>query len=964
MCSVSSAAKEFYGYPFCLVKQFFFVGICRYSTMYDNLPKSADQAIEMTGGIQSSGGMTTHLAIEGMTCGVCVAAVTNGLQNLKGVSSVAVSFVTERAAVHHSLGVSVDDLIERVEDIGFRATVIDSEHENNNAKTGENKLGPRMETVRLKIFGMTCATCSGSVEEGLRLVDGVKDAIVSLVTEEAKVEYDMEKVGIRTLISAVEDRGFDAVLAKSADNSQQLAALSRVNEIQKYRRDVIKALILGLPVFILEKLVPGVLPFLGFLKSRLVLGIYLDDLICLALTIPVQFGIGWRFYQKAYVTLKHRSPNMDVLVAISTSCAFFFSVFSVLYNLIKGLEAAPTTLWDTSVMIITFVVFGKYLENRAKGQTSVALSRLISLMPSTTTIYSNPENYVPGEAIGPKEETVAADLLQRNDIVILRPGEKVPADGIVLDGFSYVSEAHITGESYPILKQPGDSVIGGSVNGSGKLDFRVLRAGSDTKLAHIVRLVEDAQTTRAPVQQFVDYAAGYFVPSVLFLGIGTFAIWMVVSHVFSNPPAIFKSSEGSLMICLRMCISVIVVACPCALGLATPTAVMVATGVGAQNGILIKGGIVLEAANKVDVVLFDKTGTLTYGNMKISDFKILAKEPALWWHLLGLLEENSEHPIAKSLVLKAKNMSSIAEDVQFEGHVSDFENLAGQGVRGKLELSDGSSYHVIVGNKTMLELHGVDCNDLPRSVSEGPETYVLVSIDHKYAGWLTMSDTIKPHAKETIDFLKSYKFEIGMVSGDQRAVGLRVASAVGVSSSMVWTGVSPQGKVEIVRQLQEDGHNVAFAGDGVNDSPALAASNLGIALSGASDVAMEAADIVLLKDSLTDIAGAFDLSKKAFRRIKINLLWAVIYNIIMVPFAMGIFLPFGLVLNPMLASAAMALSSVSVLISSLLLQGWKSPFAEDQKHRDVDSKWLRLLRFFSVKSPASTHVYESVPSGE
>jgi P-type Cu+ transporter len=908
----------------------------------------------------------THIAIEGMTCGACVSAVTNGLQSLEGVSEVAVSLVTERAAVRHETSVSVDELLERVEDTGFGATLVDSEPQASVKKIVVELDGnpgtqtiSSIETTKLKIFGMTCATCSGSVEEGLRQVDGVRDAVVSLVTEEARVEYDTGKVGIRSLINAVEERGFDAVLAKSADNSQQLAALSRIHEIQKYRKDAIWAAILGLPVFVMEKCVPGMLPFLGFLKTRLISSIYLDDLICMALTIPVQFGIGWRFYQKSYITLKHGAPNMDVLVAVSTSCAFFFSLFSVLYNVIKGMESPPTTLWDTSVMIITFVVFGKYLENRAKGQTSVALSRLISLMPSTTTIYADPEKYHPAETAGLREQTVSTDLLQVNDIVILRPGEKVPADGIVLDGTSFVSEALITGESYPLSKNPGDSVIGGSVNGSGRLEFRVLRAGSDTKLSHIVRLVEDAQTTRAPVQQFVDYVAGYFVPCVLLLGISTFAIWMVLSHVIPNPPPIFNSSEGSLMICLRLCISVIVVACPCALGLATPTAVMVATGVGAQNGILIKGGAVLEAANKVNVVLFDKTGTLTYGDMKISDHKILFKEPNLWWHLVGLLEESSEHPIARSLVAEAKAKCSVPDGVQFEGHISAFENTAGRGVQGVGQLADGASHHVMIGNKTMLAENGVEFTESIDSVTEGEQTYVLVAIDHKFAGWMTMSDSIKPNAKQTLDFLKARKFEVGMVSGDQRAVGLRVAQSIGISSSLTWTGVAPEGKIEIVRQLQEQGRIVAFVGDGVNDSPALAASDLGIALSGGSDVAMEAADIVLLKDSLQDVAAAFDLSKKAFRRIKLNLLWAVIYNLIMIPFAMGIFLPFGWMLNPMLASAAMAMSSISVLISSLLLQLWRSPLSDESSQKGFESMWTRLVSYFT---PTSSHVYQSVPS--
>lgn len=911
----------------------------------------------------------THIAIEGMTCGACVSTLISRLESMDGVSEVAISLVTERAAVLHDSKVSVEQLVERIEDTGFGASIVDSECQGTGNKKGISELdetelsdtdASSIETVKLKIFGMTCATCSGSVEQGLREVEGVKDAVVSLVTEEAKIRYDSKKVGVRSLINAVMDRGFDAILSKSADNSQQVASLSRVHEIQQYKRDTIKAVLFGLPIFVLKKLVPSVFPFLEFLKTRVISAIYFDDLISIALTIPVQFGIGWRFYQKSYVTLKHGAPNMDVLVTVSTSCAFFFSLLSVIYNVARGSESRPNTIWDTSVMIFSFILFGKYLENRAKGQTSVALSRLISLMPSSTTIYSNPEKYRPAETAGLKEETVSTDLLQTNDIVIMRPGEKVPADGVVLDGASYVSEALITGESYPLLKRAGDFVVGGSVNISGRLEFRVIRAGKDTKLSHIVRLVEDAQTTRAPVQLLVDYVAGYFVPCVLVLGIFTFGTWMVVSHVISHPPPIFQGSEGSLMICLRLCISVIVVACPCALGLATPTAVMVATGIGAQNGVLIKGGAVLEAANTVNIILFDKTGTLTYGDMKISKQKILFKDPAMWWHLVGILEESSEHPIAKSIVAEAKVICGVSQDTQLEGHISEFQNTAGQGIKGVALLGDGTEYHVIIGNKPMMQENSIELAEEIDDIVQGDETYVLVAIDHKFAGWILMNDSVKPHAKETIDFLKSRKFEVGMVSGDQRSVGVKVAEAIGISSSLVWTSVTPEGKIEIVRQLQEEGKIVSFVGDGVNDSPALAASNMGIAMSGGSDVAMEAADIVLLKDSLKDIAAAFDLSKIAFRRIKMNLLWAVIYNLVMIPFAMGLFLPFGWVLHPMFASAAMALSSISVLFSSLLLQLWRPPLDNEQSSKN-SSSWKRLVNYFKVDN--ETQGYESVPNG-
>uniref|UniRef100_A0A060T7N4 P-type Cu(+) transporter n=1 Tax=Blastobotrys adeninivorans TaxID=409370 RepID=A0A060T7N4_BLAAD len=875
------------------------------------------------------------LSIGGMTCGSCTAAVTSGLEAVNGVSSVAVSLVTERAQVEFDPSVvSPNELVETVEDCGFEGGLIEVAEEQS-AETTANAT----ETVTIKVYGMTCTSCTNAVENALRSLDGVESAVVTLGTEQASVVYHPSVIGVRSIIDAIEDAGFDGILASSLDNSQQVQALSRVKEIQQYRKDVLFSLTFSVPVFVISMLVPGLLPFLGFLKTtRLLPGVYLDDVINFALTLPVQFGIGKRFYRNAYKAIRHGAPNMDVLVTISTSCAFFFSCFSVMYAMCSGSDAHPSTLWDTATMLITFVTIGKYLENRAKGQTSVALSRLISLVPGKAAIYTNPKDY--DQAIEKndlsmlQEKVVSTELIQVGDIVILRPGEKVAADGVIVRGSTYVSESHITGESIPVPKNVGDSILGGSVNGTGRVEFKVEHAGDHTRLAHIIRLVQDAQTSRAPVQRLADQLAGHFVPFVLSLAVITFCVWMIVSNVMPNPPAIFKHS--SFLVCLRLCISVIVVACPCALGLATPTAVMVGTGVGADHGILIKGGATLETATRINTVLFDKTGTLTKGSMSVTAHETNA-DTLQFWEGVGALEEASEHPIAAAVMRQARQECGISANEGFEAVVSDFEAFVGEGVSGTVKYSNGKSAKVVAGTPALFTRLGIKGVDDARDANANGESVVMVAMDNIYAGQIRLSDTIKPEAPLAVQSLKKLGLEVGMVTGDNMSAARKIASQVGIPETMVWSNISPSGKIDLVRTLQgtDDDANsqpgpgsriVAMVGDGVNDSPALAAASVGISMTGSSDVAMETADIVLTREgALLDVPAAIDLSRKTFGRIKLNLLWALLYNVIMIPFAMGLFIPLGITLHPMVAGAAMAMSSVSVVVSSLLLQRWRPP---------------------------------------
>ncbi|KAF2112202.1 E1-E2 ATPase-domain-containing protein [Lophiotrema nucula] len=630
----------------------------------------------------------------------------------------------------------------------------------------------------------------------------------------------------------------------------------------------------------------------------------------------------------------------------------------------------PTVLFETSTMLITFITLGRYLENRAKGQTSKALSRLMSLAPSMATIYADPiaaakaaegwdipeteekaKSSMDGNAI--EEKVIATELIEVGDVVILRPGDKIPADGTVTHGESYVDESMVTGEAMPILKKQGTPLMAGTVNGAGRVDFVVTRAGRDTQLSQIVKLVQEAQTSRAPIQRLADTVAGYFVPIIITLGLATFVAWMVLSHVLPYPPKVFldHASGGKLMVCVKLCIAVIVFACPCALGLATPTAVMVGTGVGAEQGILVKGGAALETATKINHVVLDKTGTLTVGKMSVSKADIQGEwandehKRNLWWTLIGLAEMGSEHPIAKAIVRSAKEQLRLGPDGTLDGSVGDFEAVVGKGISAHVQAAlsrDNQRYKVLIGNEAYLLAEGVNVPDFveepltPSAPTANPRgthqsrsagiTTVHTAIGKTYTGILSLSDTIKPSARATILALSRLGITASIVTGDTSSSALVVASQVGINSEDVHASATPSDKKAIISDLQSRGYVVAMVGDGINDSPALASADIGIALSTGTDVAMEAASIVLMSTTdLLAIPASLVLSRSIFNRIKMNLAWACMYNLVGLPFAMGFFLPWGLSLHPMAAGFAMACSSVSVVLSSLHLKFWTRP---------------------------------------
>ncbi|KXX83257.1 Copper-transporting ATPase 2 [Madurella mycetomatis] len=924
---------------------------------------------------------TTTVAIGGMTCGACTSAVEEGFKDISGVLRFNISLLAERAIITHDpTELPAKKIAEIIEDRGFDAKILSTTFDSLDHISGTS-------TAQFKIYGDLDAAAATTLEEKLTALPGIKSAKIALSTSRLTVVHLPNVTGLRAIVEAVENAGFNALVADNDDNNAQLESLSKTREITEWKTAFRISLSFAVPVLVISMLIPMCLPALDFGSIRILPGLYVGDVVCLVLTIPVQFGIGKRFYKSAWKSIKHGSPTMDVLVVLGTSCAFFFSVMAMLVSLLFPPHTRPSTIFDTSTMLITFITLGRFLENRAKGQTSKALSQLMSLAPSMATIYADPiaavkaaegwdkdakveESDQPLDGSAAEEKVIPTELIQVGDIVILRPGDKIPADGVLVRGETYVDESMVTGEAMPVQKKKGSFLIGGTVNGHGRVDFRVTRAGRDTQLSQIVKLVQDAQTNRAPIQRLADILAGYFVPSILVLGLATFLVWMVLSHVLSHPPKIFleETSGGKIMVCVKLCISVIVFACPCALGLATPTAVMVGTGVGAENGILVKGGAALETTTKITQVVLDKTGTITYGKMSVAKANIIPEwkdkdwRRQLWWTIVGLAEMGSEHPVGKAVLRAARAELGLGPEGTIEGSIGDFTAAVGKGISAYVEpatAGERARYKVLVGNVRFLRENDVAVSESAVAASEqinaaaaatrNPKpnagtTNIFIAINGTYSGHLCLSDTIKEGAAAAITVLHRMGVKTAMVTGDQRSTALAVAAAVGIDADDVYAGVSPDQKQDIVRRLQEASPKsvVAMVGDGINDSPALATADVGIAMSSGTDVAMEAADVVLMRpDHLMDVPAALHLARTIFRRIKMNLAWACMYNAIGLPFAMGFFLPLGWHLHPMGAGAAMAASSVSVVVSSLFLKFWKRPRWMDEAGYDTKGREIK-----------------------
>lgn len=752
-----------------------------------------------------------------------------------------------------------------------------------------------------KIFpikGMHCASCVRVLERALKKVDGVFDANVNLATEQAIVSYDSDKCGDQEMAQAVANVGYEARLGQD-EHDQEMQKAEKTHELKMLKNKVIVSLVLG--GLILWGSFPGLMKAApAFLQM---------PWFQLLLALPVQFWAGLLFYQATIPALKHRTANMDTLVALGTTVAFGYSAFVTMFpHVVARLGVEPLPYFDVATVIIGLILLGRYFEAKAKAGTSEAIKKLIGMQAKTARIVKDG-----------KDVDVPIDQVVVGNIIRVRPGEKIPVDGAIVEGESSVDESMVTGESIPVEKTVGDTVIGSTINKTGSFTYKATKVGSETVLAQIIKLVQEAQGSKAPIQRLADTVSSYFVPIVIMLAIATFVIW----YVFGTPPA--------LLFALLNTVAVLIIACPCAMGLATPTAIMVGTGKGAENGILIKDAESLEIAHKVNAVVFDKTGTLTQGKPQVTDVlsigAILSKQERPnslpeyvnfssndLLRIAASIEKASEHNLAEAIVKDAES-----KKIDF-APVEKFNAIAGHGVEGVV---DGKN--VIFGNRKLMDRDNITLSDALETIdqleSEG-KTVMMLAIDQSLVGIIAVADTIKETAKEGIKALQNVGIEVVMITGDNNKTAQAIASQLGITS--VLAEVLPDQKEAEVRKLQMRGKKVAMVGDGINDAPALAAADIGIAVGSGTDVAIEAADITLINKDLRSVAQAITLSKKTMRTIKLNLFWAFGYNVILIPVAMGVLYPFfGILLNPIFASVAMATSSISVVSNSLLLKRYK-----------------------------------------
>ncbi|MCU4927935.1 heavy metal translocating P-type ATPase [Bacillus cereus] len=793
-----------------------------------------------------------NLQISGMTCAACANRIEKGLKKVEGVHEANVNFALEKTKIMYDpTKTNPQQFKEKVESLGY---------------------GIVSDKAEFTVSGMTCAACANRVEKRLNKLDGVNKATVNFALESATVDFNPDEVNVNEMKSAITKLGYKLEVKP---DDQDASTDHRLQEIERQKKKFIISFILSFP------LLWAMVSHFSFTSF-----IYLPDMLMnpwvqLALATPVQFIIGGQFYVGAYKALRNKSANMDVLVALGTSAAYFYSVYLSIQS-IGSSEHMTDLYFETSAVLITLIILGKLFEAKAKGRSSEAIKKLMGLQAKTATVVRD------GTEIKILIEEVVA-----GDIVYVKPGEKIPVDGEIVEGKSAIDESMLTGESIPVDKSIGDVVIGSTINKNGFLKVKATKVGRDTALAQIIKVVEEAQGSKAPIQKVADQISGIFVPVVVVIAIITFAVWMI----FVTP--------GDFGGALEKMIAVLVIACPCALGLATPTSIMAGSGRSAEYGILFKGGEHLEATHRLDTVILDKTGTVTNGKPVLTDIIVadgFHEEEIL--RLVGAAEKNSEHPLAEAIVegIREKKIDIPSSET--------FEAIPGFGIESVVE-----GKQLLIGTRRLMKKFNIDIEEVSKSMEElerEGKTAMLIAIDKEYAGIVAVADTVKDTSKAAIARLKKMGLDVVMITGDNTQTAQAIAKQVGIDH--VIAEVLPEGKAEEVKKLQANGKKVAMVGDGINDAPALATANIGMAIGTGTDVAMEAADITLIRGDLNSIADAIFMSKMTIRNIKQNLFWALAYNALGIPIAALGFLA------PWVAGAAMAFSSVSVVLNALRLQ--------------------------------------------
>ncbi|KNC51532.1 copper-transporting ATPase 1, variant [Thecamonas trahens ATCC 50062] len=916
-------------------------------------------ASDAAGGAGQSGSRVSSSAqravfgVSGMSCASCVRSIENHFAARPGVVSIVVGLLAEKAEVmFEPEQTSVDELVAEFDEIGFGAEFLEAETS-------------QLTHTRLDVDGMTCSSCVHTIESNVGEMDGVASVAVNLTTGVASIKHQSAVVGPRDLIAAVEELGFEARLAAAEASVDRL---TKASETADWRAKFVTSLMFTVPIFLLSFVFNHVEPVSSFLEARSFLGASHANVFLAILSAPVQFGLGKPFYISAYKSMKHWSPTMDVLVVSATTISWSYSLLATAVSVVRPSYRA-TTFFETSAMLLTFILMGRMFESLAKGKTSAAITSLLGLQPKTATLLVLEEE---GDATSSEvsREVISLDLVQRGDVLLVQPGDAIPTDGRVVSGRSTVDESMITGESMPVTKEAGDTVLGGTINVNSSFRMEATAVGSSTALAQIIKLVEEAQTSKAPIQSFADGVAAKFVPGVLLLAAANFVLWLVLTSSGTLPAACYPHGSSGFLTSLMFGVSVLVIACPCALGLATPTAVMVGTGVGAAHGILIKGGAALESCHRVTTVVFDKTGTFTLGKPTVIEHAACAAwsesvddAELVLFQLAGALEANSQHPLALAILEHCKGTLGL-EPGQLPV-VSEFESVTGHGVEavvvapcdveldalgvdGPVRVAAGQPLRVRVGAPRFMTADGSEGGEL---LSENDmeigdflaeheplgRTVVLVSVvagssgRHVLLGAIAIADKVRPESAGVVAALRSRGIQVHMLTGDNAMAANYIGTQLGLPPDCITANVLPAQKAAAVRALQAQDAwvnggakpMVAMVGDGINDAPALAEADVGIAIGAGTDVAIDVADVVIMKSSLVDVLVAIDLSSVTFNRIRLNFVWALVYNCVGIPLAAGwlYWCPYStIMIPPWLGGLAMAMSSVSVVCSSLLLR--------------------------------------------